>query len=96
MAPFLFIIALDYVLVLTSQNNFGFTTHLNPEIKLTDLDFADDISLLDGSISQATDHIPELRHNSDVVGLKNNFDKTKFMSNYPTQNEIQLADGSSI
>ena len=52
--------------------------------------------MLDGSISQATDHITELQHNSDVVGLKINFCKTKFMSNYPTQNEIQLADGSSI
>ena len=50
LVPFLFIIVLDHVLSQISPH-FCFVTHVNPEIRLTDLDFSDDISLLDGSIS---------------------------------------------
>jgi len=45
LAPFLFIIVLDYLLKVTELGNFGIKTH--PDKSLHDLDFADDIVLLD-------------------------------------------------
>ena len=95
LAPFLFIIVLDHVLSQTPPH-FGFVTHVNPEIRLTDLDFADDISLLDGSISDARNHIINLSENAAQVGLKINVDKTKLMTPLSTQNDIVLPDGSII
>jgi len=48
LAPFVFIIVLDYVLKVTALGNFGIQTH--PDKTLHDLDFADDIVLLDSSL----------------------------------------------
>ena len=43
LAPFLFIIVLDYVLKVTELGNFGVQTH--PDKSRHDLDFADDITM---------------------------------------------------
>jgi len=45
LAALFFIIVLDYVLKVTELGNFGIQTH--PDKSLHDLDFADDIVLLD-------------------------------------------------
>lgn len=79
LAPFLFIVVLDYALS-RIQPGFGFTTHQQPQTMLEDLDFADDIALLDETESKATDHIKQVAEYAGQVGLRLNVDKTKFMS----------------
>jgi len=54
LAPFLFNIILHYILKVTELGNFGIKTH--PDKSLHDLDFADDIVLLD-SDSECTNNI---------------------------------------
>lgn len=80
LAPFLFIIVIDFVLR-KIPHEFGFTTHLNPLKKLPDLDFADDIVLLDNDINSAERHLESLTIKARMVGLKINQDKTKYMTN---------------
>ena len=60
LAPFLFIIVLDFVMKNATKNNPGgsFMTHprrskRQPETLLNNLDFADDISLLESNIQRA-------------------------------------------
>jgi len=80
LAPFLFIIVLDYVPKVTELGNFGIQTH--PEKTLHDLDFADDIVLLDSDNERANDHITCLKETAGAgyVGLNINFNKTKFLA----------------
>ena len=68
------IIVLDYVLKVTELGNFGIQTH--PDKTLHDLDFADDIVLLDSDKERANDHITCLKENAGYVGLNINFKKT--------------------
>ena len=75
LAPFLFIIVLDYVLKVTELGNFGIQTHAGKT--LHDLDFADDIVLLDSDSERANEHITCLKENAGYVGLNINFKKTK-------------------
>ena len=52
LAPYLFIIVIDYIMTRALEGQvFGFTLHqrkssLHPEVKITDADFADDLALL--------------------------------------------------
>jgi len=55
LAPFLFVIILDYV-----SRQYCFTTHEDPRIDLCDLNFADDIALLNDSADCARDHLVAL------------------------------------
>ena len=51
LAPFMFIIVLDYAMQRT-ENDLGITTHIEPSsMTLPDLDFADDIALFDDSLT---------------------------------------------
>lgn len=57
LAPSLFIIVIDYV-IRKSEKEFGYISHQrqssrNPEKKLNDLDYADDIALLEMSLNGA-------------------------------------------
>ena len=61
LAPFLFIIVLDYALrkvISGREQGLGFTltprrSKRHPAVVLTDLDYADDISLLSNNVEQA-------------------------------------------
>ena len=48
LAPFLFVIVLDYAMRKIPPG-YGFTIHKQPRTVVEDLDFADDIALLDKS-----------------------------------------------
>ena len=65
MAPFLFIIVLDYVL-----QNIEATTNLqkNRNEMLLDLDFADDIVLLDQGVIEALEHFRAIESSAKKVG----------------------------
>ena len=100
LAPSLFIIVMDYIMK-KSEKEFGFTTHLrtcrrNPDKKLNDLDFADDIALLEGSLSAAQKQLEETSKNAKEVGLDINIGKTKLMIFNSDQNQKISLNGETI
>jgi hypothetical protein len=95
LAPFLFVIVLDYALQRIPQH-FGLVTHEEPRTTIPDLDFADDIALLDGDYDSARDHLIALKQHASNVGLQLNTDKTKFMAFPAEVQELKLPDGTII
>ena len=94
LAPFLFIIVLDYVLrsCMSFDNGLTITPRQSrrlPGVKVTDLDFPDDLALLSDTIQQAEKLLHDLEYADKLVGLSLNASKTEFM----TVN-IDLADAS--
>ena len=95
LAPFLFIIVLDYALC-KIPSGFGFTTQQQPTTVMDDLDFADDIALLDESADTAGRHLESLVEEAEQVGLRLNVEKTKFMAIPALKHDITLQDGTVI
>lgn len=85
LAPFLFITVLDYVLRYALRNISSDTGILletaksrrYPELRMHDLDFADDIALLASSINAAETLLQNVEEASNCVGLHLNAGKTK-------------------
>ena len=94
LAPFLFIIVIDYVSK-RSAEDFGYLTHKGnnqdnsgravrsttrlPDYKVNDLAFADDIALLENNSTQAQRQLDKLEHEAKKVGLEINVQKTEQM-----------------
>lgn len=79
LAPFMFIIAVDYILRQTHHSH-GLKTHAqNPDKNLSDLDFTDDIVFLYETRIAAAEHYDNLKNSASQVGLKIKKDKTKIM-----------------
>ena len=85
LAPYLFIITLDYFLrnaFSSSQEELGFTIkprqsrRIGPKV-VTDLDFADDIGLISNTTEQAQILLNEVEKAAPQVGLHTNASKTK-------------------
>ena len=76
LAPFLFIIVLDYIL---KQVPTALSINTHHDRRLADLDFADDVALLDDSREDATDHIEQFAALSRSAGLNINYNKTKVL-----------------
>ena len=84
LAPYLFIIVLDYVMKVALGNdeaNLGFTisqrrSRMQPAEVLTDLDFANDIALLSDTISHAQELLTRVEDAADTVGLT--YDQAKY------------------
>lgn len=89
LAPFLFIIVIDYLLKNISDD-YGLITHKNPNIKLKSQAYADDIVLLDNNPTLALQHLVSLEAEAHKVGLNLNLEKTKFTTNI--QDDQQLID----
>ena len=87
LAPFLFIIALDYALrcaISGREEELGFTLKRRasrrvPAKMMTDLDFADDISLLSDTVEKACMLLSEVERHCNRIGLSINAKKTKVM-----------------
>ena len=102
LAPYLFIIVVDYIMltVFSEHENPGFTItparsrRVKAE-KLTDADFADDITLITDSMHEAQAMLDSLEAAALQVGLKMNDDKTKFMSVNIPEEEPQVIKASS-
>ena len=63
LAPSLFIIVIDYIMS-RAEKDFGFTTHprlgsRQPEKRLNDLDYADDIALLERTLNGTQQQLEE-------------------------------------
>jgi hypothetical protein len=86
LAPFLFIIVLNFILEKSYDQNFGFNTA--EDQKLTDLDFADDIVLFDNNGINAALHFNKLQLEANKIGLQINKKKTKYIT-YNIQEEIE-------
>ena len=92
LAPYLFIIVIDYVMRTSTKNqaSLGLTitqrlSQRFPATYITDTDFADDIALLSDSIEDAQCLLSLLIKTAKVVGLSINEDQTEYMS-YNTPN----------
>ena len=98
LAPYLFIIVLDYVMRVALGNeeaNLGFTisqrrSRRHPAEILTDLDFADDIALLSDTLNQAQELLTRVENAAATVGLHMNVSKTKVMA-YNIDDDISLS-----
>ena len=95
LAPFLFIIVLDYVLrnSLDLNNSKGLQLHprrssRNPAVYLTDADFADDIALISNSVENAQTLLNSLESAANCVGLYLNESKTEYMSYIKSNDDI--------
>ena len=101
LAPFLFIIVVDWVLRNSNMDHLGFVTkprrsRRQPEERLGDLEFADDISLLEHTQTGAQEQVNSLSSTAKEVGLVINDDKTKFIAiNIPENPTLEL-EGLSL
>ena len=103
LAPFLFIIVLDYVLRNCMDLEHGLTiiprqSRRVAGVTVTDLDFADDLALTSNTIAGAEKLLHDLEHAADLVGLSLNALKTEYMTvNINTTDEtVRTIHGDNI
>ena len=89
LAPFLFIICLDYALrsAITDSDSLtleGRRSSRHPAVVLADLDYADGIALLENTIKSAQDLLNRVEKACQDVGLFPNAPKTKYMHLNPS------------
>ena len=86
LAPFLFVVLVDYLLKkVTPQLDSGVVTHprrsrRHPAKSLNDMDFADDIALLESSISRAQAQLTKTAEAAAYLGLVISAPKTEYMT----------------
>ena len=87
LAPFLFIICLDYILKnsLDFNKELGFTISKRkstryPAVSITDADYADDIALTTNDLSEENTLLLLIEEKANEIGLKINSGKTEYMS----------------
>ena len=101
-APFLFIVVLDYVLRISHDNIEEKWLWLTPRQSsrhpaqyLTALDFADDLGLITRSINDAEYLLQALEQAANQVGLHCNESKTEYLSTSPESSELKSLNGST-
>ena len=102
LAPYLFILCLDYVLRTSADIHKDLGLELiksrssrYPAITITDVDYADDIALLSNTIDEATKLLHYIENAAREIGLYINAKKTEFIS-YNQEGEIKSLDGKNI
>ena len=87
LAPFLFILVVDYILRVSVDkiNDNGLEiqprkSSRHPAVYLTDTDFADDIALISGSLSNAQNLLRSMESAANSVGLHLNESKTEYVN----------------
>ena len=102
LAPYLFIICLDYVLRTSidniRENGFVLTKKRSrryPAKTITDADYADDIALLANTPNQAETLLHTLERAAAGIGLHVNTHKTEFMC-FNQKGDISTLDGTSL
>ena len=102
LAPYLFIICLDYVLRTSidniRENGFELTKKRSrryPAKTITDADYADDIALLANTPNQAETLLHSLERAAAGIGLHVNAHKTEFMC-FNQKGDIYTLDGTSL
>ena len=102
LAPYLFIICLDYVLKTSidkiKENGFKLTKERStryPAKTITDADYADDIALLANAPNQAETLLYSLERAAAGIGLRINAHKTEYMC-FNQTGDISSLNGSSL
>ena len=101
LAPYLFIICLDYVLrtsIDKRENGFELTKKRSRRYlakTITDADYADDIAILANTPNQAETLLHSLERATASIGLHVNAHKTEYMC-YNQTGEISTLDGTSL
>ena len=102
LAPYLFIICLDYVLRTSidkmKENDFKLTKERSrryPAQTITDADFTDDIALLANALAQAETMLHSLERAAAGIGLHINAHKTEYMS-FNQTDSISTLNGSPL
>ena len=102
LAPFLFILCLDYALRSSADKNETLGFILNPArssrypaTRITDIDYADDLALTSNTILEANELLHSLESAAREIGLHINAKKTEFMCYNQTGTIISL-DGKPI
>ena len=102
LAPYLFIICLDYVLRTSidkiRENGFELTKKRSkryPTKTITDADYADDKAILANTSNQAETLLHSLERAAAGIGLPVNAHKTKYMC-YNQTGDISTQDGTSL
>ena len=105
LAPFLFVIVLDYALrqaITGTEDELGFTitprrSRRVPAKVITDLDFADDICLLSNEIQQAQQLLTQVETECKKVGLQLNARKTEVMTyNLNEHDPVKTVSGTEL
>ena len=101
LAPYLFIVVIDWVMRNSNIEDLGFITHKRisrrtPEQKIGDLEYADDISLLENETHKAQQQIDSLSDTAKEVGLLINIGKTKVLSKHVAPNPRITIDGIAL
>ena len=99
LAPYLFIICLDYVLR-TSIDKIGFEltkkrSRRYPATTITDADYADDIAILANTPDQAETLLHSLERTAASIGLHVNAHKTEYMC-YNQTGDISTLEGTPL
>ena len=102
LAPYLFIICLDYVhrtsIDKIRENSFELTkkrSRRHPAKTITDADYADDITTLPNTPNQAETLLHSLERATEGIGLHFNTRKTEYMC-YNQTGDITTLDGSPL
>lgn len=96
LAPFLFVICLDYVLKnsVDQHREYGLTlsparSRRHPAKKITDADYADDLALLSDNNVNAQKLLHLLEETAAIIGLHTNAVKTEYMCYHQVDNPIE-------
>ena len=102
LAPYLFIICLDYALRISADknNDLGITltkrkSSRHPATHMTDIDYADDLALLADDIYKAENLLHHIEKATSQIGLYINVKKTEYVS-INQSGKIQALNGSDI
>ena len=102
LAPYLFIICLDYVLRMSADemNHLGLTltkstSRRHPAHKIVDIDYADDLAIMSDYIDNATKLLHSIEKAARGIGLYINAKKTEFMA-YNQDGQIKSVAGNNI
>ena len=103
LAPYLFIIALDYAMRQATEDgqNLGFTldrsrSRRHPAKVICDTDFADDLALLSNSLEQAQELLTRLENAAKQIGLHINNSKTEYMLFNQDEGDLKALDGDVL
>ena len=103
LAPFLFIMVLDYILRISLDpiNQKGMLLmprrcSREPTKYLTDLGFADDLALISHTIKDAESLLQSLEYAAKIIGLQCNEDKTEYMTTAVNLEELKSLNGTIL
>ena len=103
LAPFIFILVLDYVLRISVDQNQALGLEIQPRRSsrhpaqyLTDLDFADDLAITSECVANAESLLHSLESAASCVGLYCNESKTEYITTSPSQSTLSSLSGKTL